>query len=105
MPIVVTTIRRQAVRASTWKPIWTTKSPAGIQVQRVTFRPCSPKGSAWVRAGTTTAIAMIQTATTVASGTISAAVRPKRSISRRPNRAVKAKPRMGSSGISGIRIP
>ena len=105
MPIVVTTIRRQAVSASTWNPMSTVKSPAGIQVQSLTSRPCSPKGSACWRAGTTTTIAMTHTATTTASGTISAAQRPNRSCSRRPNSAVKAKPRIGSRAISGIRIP
>ena len=51
MPIVVTTIRSAPVRASTWKPMVTVKAPAGIQVQRLTSSPFSPKGAAWVRAG------------------------------------------------------
>ena len=71
----------------------TVKSPAGIQVQSVTSRPCSPNGSAWLSAGTTTAMRDHPDRDDDApTGTISAAPRPNRSCSRRPNSAVKAKP-------------
>ena len=100
MPIVVTTSSRTAVSASTWNPRSTVKSPAGIQVHSLTSKPCSPNGSAWVSAGTITARAMIQTAMTIPTGTTSAAPRPHLAWSRRPNSAVNAKPRIGSSGIS-----
>ena len=103
MPIVVTTIRRHAVSASTWKPMSTLKPPAGIHVHSVTSKPSSPNGSACWSAGTITARATSQVSTMMPIGTISAAPRPNRIWSRRPNRAVNAKPRIGSRTMSGIR--
>ena len=102
MPIVVTTSSRTAVSASTWNPRSTPKLPAGIHVQSLISKPCSPNGSAWVRAGTMTASAMTQTAITMPTGTIAGRAAPNRHWSRRPNSAVNAKPRIGSSGMSGI---
>ena len=49
-----------------------------------------------------TASAISHPATISPTGTISAAVRPKRARSRRPNSAVNAKPRIGSSGMKRI---
>ncbi len=95
--MVVTTIRRQAVRASTWKPMSTVSWPAGIQVHSVTSRPSSPNGCACWSAGAMTASAITHTTMTAPTGTISAAQRPKLAWSRRPNSAVNAKPRIGIS--------
>ncbi len=104
MPIVVTTISSVAVRASTRNPKSTVKLPAGIQVHSLTVSPSSPNGSRCWSAGITITIAMTQVATITPSGTSSAAVRPKRSWSRRPNSAVNAKPEMGSRTRSGISV-
>ena len=82
----------------------TLRPPAGIQVQDLTSRPPVPNGASCPSAGTTTIIAITQTAMTTPIGTISAAARPNRSCRRRPNSAVKAKPRMGRSGISGTSV-
>ena len=48
--------------------------------------------------------AISQTATMPTTGTISAAQRPNRSWSRRPNSAVNAKPAIGIRSSSGISV-
>ena len=105
MPIVVTTIRRQAVSASTWNPMSTVNLPAGIHVQNVMSRPSSPNGAACWTAGAMIARAISHTAMIPTTGTISAAHRPNRSWRRRPNSAVNAKPAIGIRSSSGISVP
>jgi hypothetical protein len=70
MPIVVTTISRQAVSGSTKKPMSAVKPTAGIQVHRVTLTPPSSKPKVWLRAATTTTMATTQDATTAQTLTL-----------------------------------
>src|SRR5664279_3363323 len=72
-PIVVTTISRQAVRASTKKPVDTLNWPAGIHSQNVIPWPCSPNGAAPPSAPAATIIAATQAIPTIAIGTALAA--------------------------------
>ncbi len=98
MPMVVTTISRQAVSASTKKPMSAEKPVAGIQRHRVIPAPVSPKPRLWVNAPNATSMAISHEATTTQMAT--------RCDSRpicRPSSPVMTKPISGRIGMSGMR--
>src|SRR5664279_5060727 len=102
MPIVVTTMRSTAVRLSTTKPMSTLNVPAVIQCHRVTLAPRSPNPP--VNAVYATPIAISHVATMSMTGTKLAAALPKLAWIRRPNRALKAKPAIGSATMRGMSL-
>ncbi len=97
MPMVVTTISRQAVSGSTKKPKSAWNPVAGIQSQSLTSMPAVAMPT-WARAPKATTIATSHEATT-AQTAIWCDWRP----ICRPSSPVTAKPASGSSGMSGIR--
>jgi hypothetical protein len=69
MPIVVTTMSRQAVSGSAKRPMSAWKPIAGIHDQSVMPEPCGPNGEMWTRVINATSEATSHDATTAQMAT------------------------------------
>src|ERR1035437_7856054 len=98
VPMVVTTIRRQAVNGSTKKPMSARTPVPGIHPHSLMPAPAASKPRVWLRAPKATSIATSHEATTAQTATLCDCF----PISR-PSSPVMAKPASGSSGMSGIK--
>src|ERR1035437_6424783 len=98
MPIVVTTISRQAVSESTKKPMSALKPVAGIQFQRVMPAPWSPKPKPCERAPKATTIEITHEATTPQMAPLWIPFWEPR-----PKGPVRTEPTRGIRGMSGIK--
>src|ERR1035437_7882750 len=98
MPIVVTTISRQAVSESTKKPMSAVKPVAGIQCQIVMPAPWSPKPKPCERAPKATTIEITHEATTAQMATLWIPL-----CKLRPKSPVRTKPPSGIREMSGIK--
>src|ERR1035437_1648892 len=97
MPMVLTTMSRQAVSGSTKKPMSALKPVAGIQFQSVMPAPVSGTPKVWVRAAKATIMATTQDATTAVMATLWMLLGKLR-----PSRPVMMNPASGMRGMNGV---